>query len=312
MIRSLLAIVLAFTLFSNSPVRADFPERTISMLIPFGAGGGTDVPGRFFAAEMEKILGQNIVVTNVSGAGGTIGATQLSKAKPDGYNLGFMPVGTTTTQPHLKRTKYNADSWVPICMVSQGPFYLVVKKDSPIKSVADYIKQAKSGKGLKFAGAGPGSMAHVSNLTLDKKLGIKAKYIPTKGGGAIATEIDGGRADATTWFSDFDSKFGWRAIAILDSKRSTQHPDVPTLKELGHDVNVSVWFGFFAPKGTPDNVVSTLSTSCEKAVSTDSFKANMAKAKRLIRYMPTGEFGPFFREAFKLNGELLKEAGLIK
>lgn len=296
---------------ASSAALADYPERSISLMVPFGAGGGTDVPARFFAAELEKILGQNIVVSNVEGAGGTVGATQLSREKADGYSLGFMPVGTTTTQPHLKRTKYDADSWVPICMVSQGPFYLVVKADSPIATIDDYIAQA-NGDGIKFAGAGPGSMAHVSQLTLDKKLGVTTQYIPTKGGGDIATEIDGGRADATTWFSDFDTKFGWRALAILDSKRSDQHPDVPTLAELGHDTQVSVWFGFFAPAGTPDDVVATLSSACGEAVATDSFKSNMAGANRLVRYMPSDEFTAFFKEAFDLNGQLLKEAGLIK
>lgn len=311
MIARTLTAGMVLAALSAGSAYADYPERSISMMIPFGAGGGTDVPGRFFAAEMEKILGQNIVVTNVTGAGGTVGATQLSKASADGYSLGFMPVGTTTTQPHLKKTKYNADSWRPICMVSQGPFYLVVKQDSPIKTVADYVAASK-GAGIKFAGAGPGSMAHVSQLTLDAKLGVTTQYIPTKGGGAIATEIDGGRADATTWFSDFDSKFGWRALAILDAERSEQHPDVPTLSELGFDTSVSVWFGFFAPAGTPDDIVSKLSSACEQAVGTDSFKTNMAGAKRLVRYMSTEDFTAFFKQAYKLNGELLKKAGLVK
>lgn len=290
---------------------AEYPDRSLSLMVPFGAGGGTDVPARFFAAEMENILGQNIIVSNVEGAGGTVGATQLSKADPDGYSLGFMPVGTTTTQPHLKKTSYNADSWTPICMVSQGPFYLVVGNESAIQTIDDYIAAAQI-EGIRFAGAGPGSMAHVAQLTLDKKLGIETQYIPTKGGGDIATEINGGRADATAWFSDFSSRFGWRAIAIMSDQRSGQHPDVPTLAELGYDTQVSVWFGFFAPSGTPDGIVATLSASCEQAVATDSFKENMAKANRLIRYMNTEKFTSFFREAFDLNGELLREAGLIK
>ena len=290
---------------------AEYPERTINMLVPFGAGGGTDVPARFFAAEMEKILGQNIVVSNVEGAGGTVGATQLSQADADGYNLGFLPVGTTTTQPHLKKTSYNADSWTPICMVSQGPFYLVVGSDSPIASLDDYMAAA-NGSGIKFAGAGPGSMAHVAQLTLDNNLGIETQYIPTKGGGDIATEINGGRADATTWFADFGSKFGWRALAILSDKRSEEHADIPTMAELGHDTQVSVWFGFFTQAGTPDDIVATLSEACAMAVEMDSFKENMAGANRLIRYMGTEEFGPFFRKAFELNGELLQKAGLIK
>lgn len=290
---------------------ADYPERTISVVVPFGAGGGTDVPARFFTAELEDILGQNIVVSNVEGAGGTVGATQLSKAKADGYNLGFLPVGTTTTQPHLKRTSYNADSWNPICMVSQGPFYLVVAEDNPIQNVEDYIAAANA-DGIRFAGAGPGSMAHVAQLTLDNAMGIATQYIPTKGGGDIATEINGGRAEATAWFSDFGSRFGWRALAILSDQRSDQHPDVPTMAELGYDTQVSVWFGFFAPADVQPEIVSTLSEACAAAVATDRFKENMAGANRLVRYMGTEEFKPFFKEAFELNGKLLKDAGLVR
>ena len=292
-------------------VLAEYPDRTINMLVPFGAGGGTDVPARFFAAEMEEILGKNIVVSNVEGAGGTVGATQLSEADADGYNLGFLPVGTMTTQPHLRGTSYNNESWTPICMVSQGPFYLVVADDSPIQTIDDYIAQA-NGDGLKFAGAGPGSMAHVAQLTLNNATGADSLYIPTKGGGEIATEINGGRADATAWFADFDSRFGWRALGIMSDERSEAHPDVPTMAELGYDTQVSVWFGFFTQAGTPDDVVASLSSACEQAVATDSFAENMAGANRLIRYMGSEEFGPFFNEAFELNGQLLKDAGLLQ
>ena len=310
--RSIISVFAAIgMLLWASAASAEYPDRTIHVLVPFGAGGGTDVPARFFALEMEEILGQNIVVSNVEGAGGTVGATQLSQAKGDGYNLGFMPVGTTTTQPHLKKTSYSADSWTPLCMVSQGPFYLVVAEDSPIQTVDDYIAAANA-EGIRFAGAGPGSMSHVAQLTLDKKLGITTQFIPTKGGGDIATEINGGRAEATAWFSDFGSRFGWRALAIMSDQRSDQHPDVPTLAELGYDTQVSVWFGFFTQAGTPDDVVATLSAACEQAVATDRFKENMAGANRLIRYMDTASFGSFFREAFALNGQLLRDAGLLK
>ena len=299
-------------LLAAGAAHAEYPERAVSVMVPFGAGGGTDVPARFFSAEMEKILGQNFVVSNVSGAGGTVGATQLSKAKADGYSLGFMPVGTTTTQPHLKKTKYNVDSWAPICLVAQGPYYLNVAKNSPIKTVQDYIAKAKSG-GLKFGGPGPGSIPHVTNMLLNQALGINAKYIPVSGGGGkIAAEVNGGRIDATVWFSDFDSKYGYRAIALLNDQRSKTHPNIPTMKELGFDVSSFVWFGFFAPKGTPANVVSTLSGACGKAVATESFVNNMKKAKRLVRYMDTAEFTKFFRETYKKNGELLKKAGLVK
>lgn len=304
-------LMIAGLALSTSTALADFPERTINMLVPFGAGGGTDVPARFLAAELENTLGQNIVVTNVDGAGGTVGATQLSEQDADGYNLGFMPVGTTTTQPHLRGTSYGADSWTPVCMVSQGPFYLVVDADSPIQSVDDYISAAESG-GIRFAGAGPGSMSHVAQLTSDDALSVTTQFIPTQGGGDIATEISGGRAEATSWFADFDSRFGWRALAIMSDERSDAHPDVPTMAELGYDTQVSVWFGLFTQAGTPDDVVSALSDACGQAVETDSFAENMAGANRLIRFMDHEEFGPFFQSAFELNGQLLRDAGLIQ
>jgi len=308
-LRSTLAGVAALALSAGAAL-AEYPERTINMVIPFSAGGGTDVPGRFFAAEMEKLLGQNIVATNVDGAGGTIGATQQAEAPADGYNLLFAPVGTMTTQPHLRNTSYSVDSWTPICMVSEGPYYLVVGADSGIDTVEDY-KAITANGGPRFVGAGPGSMDHVAQLTLDSELGVAQQYLPTGGGADKATEIGGGRADASVWFADFDTRFNFKALAIMADERSDQHPDIPTMQELGYDVNVSIWFGLFAQDDAPADAVETLSAACETAVSTDSFKENMAGANRLIRYMGTDEFGDFFRKTFELNGELMRKAGLV-
>lgn len=290
---------------------ADYPKRTIGLMIPFSAGGGTDVPGRFFAAELEKILGKNVVVSNVTGAGGTIGATQLSKAKPDGYSLGFMPVGTTTTQPHIRKTSYNADSWEPICLVAQSPQYVVVKEDSPFKTIDDVVAKAKGGR-LITAGPPPGSLPHLAQAAVAKAYGVKFNYIPHDGINEVAKSMLGGRVDMTVYYADAKERFGLRPLAILDANRSEVFPDVPTLGELGHPLESSVWFGFFAPAGTPENVVSILSDACEKAVKTDSFVDNMKKAKRDVRYLNTDEFRAFFKNQYQQNGELLKEAGLVK
>lgn len=290
---------------------ADYPERTVNIVVPFVAGGGTDVPARFFAAELEEILGQNVVVSNVDGAGGTIGATQQADADPAGYDLLFAPVGTMTTQPYLRNTSYDVDSWTPICLVSQGPYYLVVGQDSGIESLEDYIALSEEG-GPRFVGAGPGSMDHVAQLTLDNELGITSQYLPTAGGPDKATEIGGGRADGSVWFSDYDTRFNFRALAILADERSEAHPEVPTMAELGYDVQVSIWFGLFAQDDTPAEAVQTLSTACESAVASESFQEDMAGADRLIRYMGTEEFTEFFRTQYELNGELMREAGLAE
>ncbi|MCG8511941.1 MAG: tripartite tricarboxylate transporter substrate binding protein, partial [Rhodospirillales bacterium] len=227
------------------------------------------------------------------------------------YSLGFMPVGTTTTQPHLKKTSYNADSWAPICMVASGPFYLVVDNENPIETLDDFVAKAR-GEGIVFAGAGPGSMAHVTSVALNSMLDIDLQYLPTKGGGDIATEINGGRAEATAWFSDYDVKFGWRALAVLAPERAAIHPDVPTLGELGHEADIAVWMGVFAPAGTPGDVVAKLDETCEAAVTSKGFTENMAKANREIRHLNSAEFTTFFRKAYERNGALLKSAGLVK
>lgn len=291
--------------------QADYPERKVGVLVPFSAGGGTDVPARFFAAEMEKIFNKKFIVSNVSGAGGTVGATQLSKAKPDGYNLGFMPVGTMTTQPHIRKTAYNDKSWEPICLVAQGPLYVTVLKDSPIKDFKDLIARAKSSK-IVTAGPPPGSIPHVAQAAVANGFGVKFQYIPHQGINQVIKSMLGGKVQMTAWFGDATERFGLRPLAILDTKRSKDFPDIPTAGEFGSEVISFVWFGFFAPKNTPASIISTLSDACGKVTSNPRFVDNIKKAKRTVSYKPTEEFRKFFAQQYKDNGQLLRDAGVIK
>ncbi len=308
--RSIWCLALAFSV-GASTAAADYPESAITVMVPFAAGGGADVPARLLAPELEQQLGQTVVVTNVVGAGGTVGATQLSTTDPDGYNLGFMPVGTTTTQPHLRGTSYGVDSFIPICMVASGPFYLVVDPESGIESWDDFAAKATS-EGLTFTGAAPGSLAHVTSVALGQMLDTEIQYLPTKGGGDAMNELKGGRADATAWFSDYDVRFGLNALAIFAPERSEIHPDIPTSGELGHPADIAVWMGLFAPAGTSDDIVAKLDSACDAAVNSEGFSSSMEEANREIRYLNTGEFSAFFRDAFEANGELLRSAGLVK
>ena len=289
---------------------ADFPERAITVMVPFAAGGGADVPARFLAVELEEQLGQSVIVTNVVGAGGTVGATQLADNDADGYNIGFMPVGTTTTQPHLRGTSYNDESFTPICMVASGPFYLVVSPDSDVQTWDDFAAKAQ-GEGVTFTGAAPGSLAHVTSVALGQMLGVEVGYLPTSGGGEAVNEVMGGRADATAWFSDFDVQFGLNALAIFAPERSEIHPDIPTSAENGHPADIAVWMGLFAPAGTPDDVIATLDEACDAAVNSDGFIGNMTEANREIRHLDAADFDAFFHEAYQANGALLRSAGLV-
>lgn len=306
-----LAGVAAGLVVGGATAYAEYPEKNIHVMIPFSAGGGTDVPGRLFSIELEKILDTNIIVTNVTGAGGTIGATKLSKERPDGYHLGFMPVGTTTTQPHIRKTAYSDKSWEPICMVAQGPLYVTVAKDSGMNTFQDLIDRAKEG-GVVTGGPPPGSLPHIAQAAVALAHDVEFTYIPHEGINEVVKSMLGGRVHMAIWFGDAAQRFDLVPLAILDSKRSEEFPDVPTAAELGKPIEHYVWFGFFAPAGTPSDIIEKLSAACEEAVQQPSFVEGMAKAKRLIRYMPTDEFREFFTDQYKNNGKLLRDAGLIK
>ena len=310
-INFLASAAFGLTVLAAGAAHAEYPERNVGVLVPFSAGGGTDVPARFFAKEMEEIFGKKFIVSNVSGAGGTVGATQLSKAKADGYSLGFMPVGTMTTQPHIRKTRYNDKSWEPICLVAQGPLYVTVLQASPIKDFKDLIARAKSGK-IITAGPPPGSIPHVAQAAVANAFGVKFQYIPHQGINQVTKSMLGGRVHMTVWFGDAAERFGLRPLAILDSKRSTDFPNIPTAGELGQEVNSFIWFGLFAPKGTPSAVVNSLSTACGQATSKPRFIQNLKKAKRTVNYMPTTEFRKFFAAQYKGNGQLLRDAGVVK
>ena len=175
----------------------------------------------------------------------------------------------------------------------------------------DLVAKAKEGK-LTAGGAPPGSIPHIATMAIANAYGVKIKYIPHEGVNEAAKSMLGGRIDMTVHFSDSQDRFGVTPLVVLDSKRSEQLPDVPAIAELGKDVESFVWFGFFAPAGTPAEVVTKLGDACGQAVKTDSFIENMTKAKRDIRYMGTDEFTSFFKRQYEQNGQLLKEAGLIK
>jgi tripartite-type tricarboxylate transporter receptor subunit TctC len=189
---------------------------------------------------------------------------------------------------------------------------VTVPADSGIESIDDLAQQARDSN-VVTAGPPPGSLPHIAQAALAQELGVEFRYIPHEGINAVAQSMLGGRVHMTVWFADAEERFGLVPLAILDSQRSAELPDVPTLSELGYEnIENYVWFGFFAPAGTPDDVVATLSDACDQAVHDDGFVANMEAANRQIRYMPTDEFSEFFARQFEANGELLSELGLTE
>ncbi len=311
----ILAGGLAAIVLSASPAATqEYPTKALTMIVPFAAGGGTDTVARIAVPELEATLGQKIVVKNVAGAGGTVGASELAASSNDGYTIGFMPIGTMTTQPHLRSVPYDADSWSPICRLVKDPMSVLVAPDSAITSFEQLIAASSNGNQLKSAGPPPGSLPHIGQAALANAYGLDLKYVPHEGGAAVAKSILGGQVDVFVDLAGNAEKFGLVNLAMLGADRHPQFPDLPTTQELvdGPVLDYSIWFGMFAPAGTSDEVMMALSQACGDMAAKDSYLAAMSDAKRSVAYMGSEEFTAFFREQYENNGSLLAAIGMKK
>lgn len=291
---------------------ADYPEKTIEVVVPYAAGGGTDTGARLLLPELEKVLGQSMIIKNIPGAGGTVGATQFSRMKGDGYSLGFLPVGTTTTQPHLRKLTYDDNSFEPVCLTIQDPMAVAIDPDSSIQSIDELIAKAKD-QTLSAGGPPPGSLPHIAQAAVANAYGVQFKYVPHEGGPAASKSILGGKLDILVDPIGSAINYGLRPLVLLDGKRHASVPDLPTIDEMGGPpLRYSIWFGLFAPAGTPAEIVKQLSDACKAATTTDAYVAAVANAKRTPRFLPHDEFKTFFKQQYQANAELMSVIGLKK
>lgn len=252
----------------------DFPSRSITMVMPYAAGGPGDTITRVYAGAMQKHLGQQIVVDNTAGASGTIGSAKVARAKPDGYTLLMIHVSHATNQVMFKNLPYNAaEDFEPIGRATMGPMVIVVRNEFPAKDAKEFVSYLKANaSNVSLAHAGVGSASHLCGLMMQSVLGVKLNEIPYKGTGPALNDVMGGQVDVLcdqtsgTVPSVKGGKI--RAVAAAGKTRLTQLPDVPAISEAGvqgFDINIS--FGLYAPKGTPKPVLETLTTALQKSVS---------------------------------------------
>ena len=309
--RSFMCLVAAIAMTTGIAF-AEYPEKPIDVLVPFGGGSGPDASFRMLQPDLEEILGQPMVVRNVGGAGGTVGAAQFAGHAKDGYKLGFMPVGTTTTQPHLRKVPYSDKSFAPICMTIQDPMAVGVSPDSGLNSLGDLINKAKSGT-VTSGGPPPGSLPHIGQAALAAAYGVNFKYVPHKGGHGAAKSILGGKVDVLVDPLGSTLNYGLKPLAVLNGERLPAAPDVPTIDELGgKPLRYSIWFGLFAPAGTPEQILDKLGQACEAATKTERYKRTVKKSGRTPRFMNRAEFTAFFAQQYKDNAALLEVVGLKK
>ena len=276
----LLALLLAGT---AATARADYPERAITMIVPFAAGGPTDTVGRLVAEAMTRELGQQVIVENVGGAGGTLGAARVAKAEPDGYTLLMYHIGQATSASLYRKLSYDPiNDFAPIGRVTDVPMTVIGRSTLEPSSAADLIGFIRAKKDeLTLANAGPGSSSHLCGMLLMSALGVPMTTVPYKGTAPAMTDLLGGQVDLvcdqTTNTAGQIRSGKVKAYAVTTKERVAALPDLPTLDEAGlPGFEMSVWHGLWAPKGTPEPVLAKLVPALATALKDEKVIERMA------------------------------------
>lgn len=262
------ALLIMFVALSPSTTTAqtDWPTRPITLVVQAAAGGGNDAVARRLAEQMQKVLGQPVVVDNRGGAGGAIGSESVARANPDGYTLLLLTTGETYYKVLNPSVKFDvANDFVPISMVASAPLILAVNATLPLNSLADVVAYAKANPGkLSYGSAGIGSPHHMAGEMLAKAANIDLLHVPYRGTALAINDLIANQV-SMAWsspvaISAFIDAGKVRPVVVADSKRISAYPNVPTASELGYtDVKFDNWFGVVAPKGTPVAVIKKLS-----------------------------------------------------
>lgn len=309
-------------LLASEPAFAQdaYPSRAITFINPFPPGGAADVVARPFAASLEPFIKQPVVIETKAGAAGQVGGQFAAAAKPDGYTLlvhivsisGFAEVDKLFG----REPKFTRADFIPIARFTEGPMVLIVNDQQPHKTLKELVDDAKKRPDeLIFSSSGLYGALHLPAALFMKAAGVKMRHLPTNGGGPALTAILGNNAQVLV--SSVAAAMPHirsgkaRALACFSTKRAASLPDVPTLKELGYDVEFSLWVGLFAPKGTPDAVVTRIRQETGKAVATEQFTKAIQNIGDVVAYLDQPDFTKFWDEDAKRVEAAVQSIGKV-
>ena len=287
--KTIIAALTAVLAFTGAATAQTFPDRALTMIIPFAAGGPTDVLGRVMAQRMGEILGQTVIVENVGGAGGMTGSRRAADAKPDGYTFVLGTVGTHAQgQTLYKKPLYNSlTDFTPVVLIADVPIALLVRKDLPVKDFKEFVAYAKANADkMQFGSAGAGSATHLGCVVLNTAMGTNITHVPYKGTGPAMQDLIGGRIDflceiLSTAKPQIDGG-SVRALAIMTADRSPVLPNLQTTREQGLDVQAYTWNAIYLPKGAPADIVKKLHDAAVEAMNTPSVKERLQSIGAMI------------------------------
>jgi tripartite-type tricarboxylate transporter receptor subunit TctC len=313
------ALVAGATLLAPAAVfaQAPYPSRPIRLIVPFPAGGGTDLIAREVANKVATSNGWSIVIDNKPGSGGNLGVDAAAKAAPDGYTLVLGQTSNLAINPTLyARLPYNPEKdLTPIGLVASAPLVLVVAADSPYKTLADVVAAAKARpEALNYASSGSGTVAHLATELFQKTANIRFTHVPYKGAAQGSTDLIGGQVQM--YMSSVPTLIGhikngkMRPIVITSRKRTTDLPDAPTVDESGYKgFEAATWFGVAGPAGLPKDVVAKLNAAFNKALQDPEVKRKLASQGAEVKGSTPEEFGAYIREETVRWGKVVKESG---
>jgi tripartite-type tricarboxylate transporter receptor subunit TctC len=309
------ALALAFCTVALPASAADYPDHAIRIIVPFAAGGGTDVLARIIAQHLNRNWGQSVVVENQPGASGSIGTRAVMKAAPDGYTLLMASTGSLMTvsagaggDTPFDVTKYLA----PITIGAAPPYLLVVNPALPVSSTDDLIRLAKQKPdGLTYGSSGVGAASHLSGLLFANDTGIRLLHVPYKGTGPAVTDLIGGRIDMMfapgPVVAQLVQSGQLKALGVTDTRRSRFYPDIPTVSESGVPGYESVgWFGLLAPADTPPQIVRQINEAIVAAMDTKDFRDHLATLGAEPRLQTPEQFASY------INTDIAKWSRLVK
>lgn len=315
--------ILAAALFAFAPLALGqdaYPSRPVTMIVPFPPGGVADIVGRPLAAAMERTLKQPVIVVNRTGAGGAVGMAAAAKAAPDGYTilmgLSSISIFPVSDRINGKTPAYEMKDFAPIALVTADPTVLVVRADSPYKTLKDFIDAARASPGkINYSSSGVYGTLHVAMEIFANAAGIKLFHIPYQGGGPAVTALLGGQVEALA--SGPAAAIGqikggkMRALASWSDKRLALLPDLPTFKELGYDAEFYIWAGVFAPAAAPAPVVARLREAVRNAVSDPDLRGAMEKVGTPIAYLDAPEFQKYWDQDARRLAVALEKIGRV-